>query len=74
MRYAPSVAELLDQLRDAIERSGQTRYAISKATGIDQAQLSRLVSGEAGLGWDALKRLCDHLGVEIVVRPKRKGR
>ena len=60
---------LLD-VRKAIRRSGHTRYAISKATGIDQGQLSRLMKGKMGLSIDSLERLADFLELEIVIRPK----
>ena len=65
------MAKLLDEIRRAIKRSEHTRYAISKATGIDQAQLSRLMAGKIGLSIDTLEQLADFLGLEIVIRPKR---
>ncbi len=66
------MSKVLDQMRRHIKASGQTRYAIWKATGIDQSQLSRLMSGSAGLSYEALEWLADYLGLEIVIRPKRK--
>ena len=70
------MSTLLDQIRDRIERSGKSRYAIWKATGITQGHLSRLMTGEAGLSLDTLERIADYLGLEIIIRPKRrrKGR
>ena len=66
----------LDQIRKAIEYSSKSRYRIWKETGITQGQLSRLMKGERGLSLDALERLTDCLGLEVVIRPKRgrKGR
>lgn len=69
-----SMAHLWDQVRAAIRASGQTRYRIAQETGIEQSQLSRLMTGERGLSIDALERLADHLGLEIVIRPKRRER
>jgi transcriptional regulator with XRE-family HTH domain len=66
------MAHLWDQVRVAILASGQTRYRISKATGISQARLSRLMASDRGLRIEALERLADYLGLEIVIRPKRR--
>jgi transcriptional regulator with XRE-family HTH domain len=64
-----------DAIREAIKRSGQTQYRIAKEAGIAQSALSRLLSGERGLSADAIERIADYLGLEIVIRPKRrKGR
>lgn len=66
----------LDAICEAIEASDKTRYRIAKDTGISQAHLSRLMSGERGLSIDALERLADYLGLEITIRHRRrqKGR
>ncbi len=45
-----------------------------RATGIDQGQLSKLMSGEAGLSIASLERLAEFLNLEIIVRPKRRKR
>ena len=66
------MAKVLEAMRRAVAASGLSRYAISKATGIDQAQLSRLMSGEKGLSLERLEKLADFLGMEIIVRPKRQ--
>ena len=63
---------LLEQVRETIESSGQSRYVISKATGIGQSQLAKVMAGTAGLSIEAAERLLDHLGYEIQVRKKRK--
>ncbi|NNM26511.1 MAG: helix-turn-helix transcriptional regulator [Phycisphaerales bacterium] len=66
------MSRILDEIRKQIERSAESRYAISKATGIDQAQLSRVMNGRGGMSIDVLERLANHLGLEVVIRPKRK--
>ncbi len=66
------MARLLDEIRNAIEASGKTRYRIAKESGIAESVLSRLMSGECGLSIDALETLADYLGMEILMRPKRR--
>ena len=68
------LGKVLDEVRRAIKTSGQSRYAISQATGISQAQLSRLMSGQSGLSIESLERLAEHLGLEVLIRPKRQKR
>ncbi len=68
------VAPLVDDICDAIEASGKTRYRIAQDTGVAESVLSRLMSGERGLSIDALETLADYLGLEIVMRPKRRRR
>jgi len=65
--------KLSEQIRYAVEHCGQTRYAIAKATGIDQATLSRFVSGERGLPMKTLDRLGEHLGLYVMMNRQRKG-
>ena len=59
---------LLDQVRDAIEASGLTLYAISKRTGVDQSTLSRFMRSERGLSVDALERISELLNLHIVAK------
>ena len=63
---------LVEQLISAIESSEQTRYEISKATGVAQSQLSRLVHGENRMSIDNIERIANYLGLEVVLRPKSK--
>lgn len=70
------MATVTDQLRRAVERSGQTRYAISKATGIPASVLSRFVASGRGLRSENIDRLCAYLGLVLTVKAgkTRKGR
>ena len=70
------MATVTDQLRRAVEESGQTRYAISKATGIPASVLSRFVAGGRGLRSENIDRLCDYLGLVLTAKAgnARKGR
>ena len=66
------MTELLEQVREAIEASGQSRYAISKATGIGQSQLGKIMAGTAGLSIASAELLMDYLGYEIRIQAKKK--
>ena len=74
LAHNASMAELLKQVREAIDSSGQSRYAISKATGIGQPQLAKLMAGTAGLSIEAAELLLDYLGYEIQIQAKNKRR
>ena len=63
-----------DQLRGAVLRAPQSRYEISKATGISEGNLSRFVHGTAGLSLNSLDRLCDYLGLRVVGPKRGKGK
>lgn len=54
-----------DQLRQAIERSEQSRYAICKALDLDQGQLSKFMHGERGFSLEVVDRLCAYLNLEL---------
>jgi transcriptional regulator with XRE-family HTH domain len=62
-----------DQVRQAVENCGQTRYRIAKATGISEPTLARLVSGERFLSPTALDTLAEYLGLRVTNQPKKKG-
>ncbi len=68
------MAELLEQVRYAIESSEHSRYAISKATGIGQSQLAKVMAGKAGLSIEAAELVLDFLGYEIQIQRKQKRR
>jgi len=66
-----------DQLRAAIDASGLSRYRICKELGIDQATMSRFMSGERGLTLKVIDRLGEFLGLTLTQRrqvKRRKGR
>ena len=70
--YIPDMAQLVDAIRMAVEASGQTRYRIAKESGVSAGQLSRLVNGERGMSVETIERLATYLGLEIVIRQKRR--
>lgn len=66
--------KLSEQIRRAVMDCGMTRYAISKATDIDQATLSRFISGERGLPMKTLDVLADFLDLNLTMGKHPKGR
>ena len=63
-----------DQLREAIEKCEATRYRIAADTEIDQASLSRFMSGTTGLTTENIDKLCEYLNLRVVVdEPRRKS-
>lgn len=66
------MAKVLDELWAAMDASDDTRYRIAQATGIANSILSRFVNGERGLSIESAEKLADYLGLEIIVRPKRR--
>jgi len=67
-----------EQLRRAVEEYGETRYQISKATGVPASVLSRFVANGQGLRSENMDKLCAYLGLELSAKKKageaRKGR
>jgi len=65
--------KLTEQVRQAIETCGKTRYQISQDTGIDQATLCRFMGGKGGLSNPILDTLGEYLGLRIVAdKPSKK--
>lgn len=66
---------LTDQLRQAIDDSGLTRYEIAKATGIDESALAKFYNGHRGLSMRALNALGEYLQLTITLgrTPDKKG-
>ena len=56
-----------DQIRQAVDSSGRSRYRICKEAGIDQATFSRFMSGKVGMALPTLDALADVLGLDIVM-------
>lgn len=71
------MASLLNSIRQAVEKSGKTRYRIAKESGVSAGQLSRLVNGQRGMTVETIERLADYLELRITIEPKgktKKGR
>ena len=61
-----------DQLRQAIRASDLSRYAICKATGIDQGSMSKFMLRKGGFSVPSLDKLAKFLDLELT--PRRKAR
>jgi transcriptional regulator with XRE-family HTH domain len=57
-----------EELRAAIDASGMSRYAICKAIGLDQAEMSRFMARKYGLRMQVLDKLAELLDLHL-----RKG-
>jgi transcriptional regulator with XRE-family HTH domain len=67
--------KLTDQIRQAIDDSGITRYRIAQDTGIDESTLAKFYNGKRGLSLENLDLLCSYLDLRIVVdRQTKKGK
>jgi hypothetical protein len=66
--YDGGMETVTEQLRRAVAACGETRYAVSKATGVPSSVLSRFVVSGRGLRSENFDRLCVYL--ELVLVPK----
>jgi hypothetical protein len=65
---------ILESIRQAIAKSGKTRYQISKDTGIKQTVLFRIVHG-GSCSLETADKLCECLRLELRgsrVKPRRR--
>ena len=67
---------MTDQLRQAIDDCGLTRYEIAKQTGIDESALAKFYNGHRGLSMEALNALGEFLQLTITLgrKPETKGK
>ena len=67
---------LTDQLRQAIDDSGLTRYRIAKETGVSESALAQFYNGHRGLSMEALNALGEFLQLTIHLgrKPDKKGK
>lgn len=63
-RKAPEV--LSQQLREAIDASGMSRYRICKEIGLPEGTMSHFMAGHCGLALTTVDRLGKLLGLRIV--------
>lgn len=57
---------LSDQIRQAIDASGMSRYRICNLIGLDKSVMSRFMAGTCGLSIENLDRLGELLDIRIV--------
>ncbi len=65
--------KLSDQIRQAVDASGLSRYRISKELDIAESTMSRFMSGQGGLSMENLDALADLLELDIKTR-RRTGK
>ena len=65
-----------DQIRQAIDDSGLTRYRISQETGISETALALFYNGQRGLSMKALNALGEFLELKVTLgrKPEQKGK
>lgn len=68
------MATVTATLRAALERCGETRYQVSKATGIPESTLSRFVVGGKTLRGETIDKLADHLGLALTPKGRTSGK
>jgi transcriptional regulator with XRE-family HTH domain len=64
--------KLADQLRQAIDASGLSRYAICKLTGISESRMSRFMNRKAGLSVESVETICRAIDAELTIGKPRK--
>ncbi len=79
-RYDAAMAKKMklvsDQIRQAIDESGLTRYRIAQETGISETTLSLFCNGQRGLPMRTLDTLGEFLELKITLgrKPETKGK
>jgi hypothetical protein len=65
-----------DQIRQAIDDSGLTRYRIAQETGISETTLSLFCNGQRGLPMRTLDTLGEFLELKVTLgrKPESKGK
>ena len=63
-----------EQLKKAIQEGRLSQAALARGTGLSEGQISRFLRGERGLSLESIDKLLDVLELEIVIRPRRKGK
>jgi DNA-binding phage protein len=61
-------------LKQAIEGGKLSQAELARRTGLTEATVSRIVSGEREPSGETIDKLMDALGMEVVIKPKRKGK
>jgi transcriptional regulator with XRE-family HTH domain len=74
IRYRLSMGhkKLSDEIREAVNASGMSRYAIAKSLGIAESTISRFMNVKGGLSMDFIDRLAELLGLHIVAKSAKK--
>jgi hypothetical protein len=73
MGYPALMPSVTDSLRNALNSCGQTRYEVSRATGIPQSTLFRFVIDRKPMRGENVDKLSEYLGLALVPKAKTKG-
>ncbi len=65
---------LSEQLRQAIQSSGRTIYAVSKESGVPYPVVYRFLKGERTITLVTADKLADYFGLELRPREKQKAK
>jgi hypothetical protein len=65
---------LTERIQEAIRSAGESRYSISKRTGIGQDALCHFMRGRSSMSFATADRILDALDLEVVIRPRRSTR
>lgn len=68
------MSALLDAIKAEIEPRGESLNAIARGSGVSAPQLSRLMTGERGLGIEAAETLAKYLGLRIRIERAARTR
>jgi transcriptional regulator with XRE-family HTH domain len=63
---------LSDQIRQAVEASGMSRYRICKTLRVAESTMSRFMTGKGGLSMEVLDALADLLKLNITTARRRR--
>ena len=67
------MSKLTDAIAAAIRASDENPAQIAKGAGVARSQISRLLNGKLGLNSKNIEKIADYLGLEIVIRPRRRA-
>ena len=64
---------ILENIREAIKKTGISRYRIAKETGVDQTVLHRIFKG-GGCSIETANTLMEYLGLKIIQKKQKRGK
>lgn len=59
---------IVEQLRQAMLKSGQSEYGIAKGAEVSQSIVNRFARGERGMSLETAAKICSYLELELVRR------
>jgi transcriptional regulator with XRE-family HTH domain len=58
-------AGVVEELKQAIRRSGQSLYRLAQTSGVGKDRLGRFMRGERGLTVEAVEKVAEALGLQL---------